>query len=83
MSESSKQAQLDALLIDAHAKGDRHALVALYAQAADHQEQNANIEATCFFLTQEFIVALESGHEKTTELNQRLVAYGREVPLNN
>lgn len=72
---------LDAQLLLAHENKDHGALVLLYSQAADEKEAENDIEATCFYLTQAFIFALESGHGRMQELNHRLVAYGREVPL--
>ena len=81
MDQPSTSAELDSLLLQAHADGDRHLLVRLYTRAADAKEAQGDVEATCFFLTQAFIFALESGDENTADLNARLVAYGREVPL--
>ncbi|MEP1205806.1 MAG: hypothetical protein ABJM29_12385 [Rhizobiaceae bacterium] len=72
---------LDAQLLLAHERRDHAALVALYAQAADQREAANDIEATCFFLTQAFIFALECGDPQVEILNRRLVAYGREEPL--
>ena len=72
---------LDTKLLRAHECRDHDALVVLYAQAADEREQEGDIDATCFYLTQAFIFALETGHRSTMELNRRLVDYGREAPL--
>ena len=74
-------AALEAALLAAHARGDCDALVTLYAAAADRMERRGEIDATCFFLTQAFVFALEAGVERTAELNRRLVAYGRAWPL--
>lgn len=81
MDGPSTTAQLDGLLLEAHANRDLSALVRLYTLAADDKEVKGDIEATCFFLTQAFIFALESGDKNTAQLNRRLVAYEREVPL--
>lgn len=81
MDQPSASEELDGLLLEAHARGSRADLVKLYTRAADAKEAAGDVEATCFFLTQAFIFALESGDEKTADLNMRLVAYGREVPL--
>ena len=72
---------LDTQLLVAHDTQDYDALVRLYTQAADEKEAVNDIEATCFFLTQAFIFALDSGNPQMVDLNQRLVTYGREVPL--
>lgn len=67
---------LESRLLAAHAAGDKHALVALYEEAA-----TAAIppEAQGFFLTQAYVYALETGHPKAAELHQRLKATGREA----
>ena len=83
MAHPSTTADLDQQLPDAHAKGDRHKLVALYTLAVDQKEAEEDVEAACFFRTQAFIFALESVDTLTAELNQRLVEYGREEPLSN
>ena len=81
MVQPSASEELDGLLLAAHAQGSHTDLVTLYTRAADTKEAAGDIEATCFFLTQAFIFALESGDDNTADLNARLVAYGREVPL--
>lgn len=73
--------QLEAALLKAHGDDNRVALIDLYIQAADLSESTGDIDATCFFLTHAYVFALEMGSEEATELNQRLVAYGRESPL--
>ncbi len=72
---------LNAQLLQAHEADDHNALVSLYAQVADQCEAAQDVEATCFYLTQAFVFALDSDHPEARELNRRLVAYGREVPL--
>ena len=81
MAKPSTSTELDGLLLAAHAAQDHGELVRLYTLAADAKEAQGNIEAACFFLTQAFIFGLESGDPNTARLNERLVAYGREVPL--
>ena len=81
MDQPSTTTELDRLLLAAHAECNHGDLVRLYTCAADDKEAQGNIEATCFFLTQAFIFALESGDENVASLNRRLVAYGREEPL--
>lgn len=66
---------LDARLLDAHARGDRQALIRLYAEAADQ----ANDETACgFYLTHAYVFALEAGAPEAAALHARLVAMGRE-----
>ncbi|MEP0940728.1 MAG: hypothetical protein ABJH63_13315 [Rhizobiaceae bacterium] len=81
MANPSASSDLDGQLLQAHAEGDLRQLVALYTLAANQKETDGDIEATCFFLTHAFIFALESGAPQTRALNRRLVAYGREEPL--
>lgn len=66
---------LDAQLLDAHAAGDRRALVRLYQQAADAAE---TVDAACFFLTHAYVYALENAHADCGHIRARLVAEGRE-----
>jgi hypothetical protein len=52
------RATLDAALLDAHARGDRAALIALYADAADAAMDPT---ARAFYLTHAYVFALEAG----------------------
>lgn len=72
---------LDRALLAAHDCQDLLALTRLYTRAADRSEALGDTEATCFYLTQAFVFALESGSSEASSLNARLVAYGRAVPL--
>ncbi|MFY1706618.1 hypothetical protein [Tritonibacter scottomollicae] len=74
-------AALHAAILAAHAQHDLERLVDLYAIAADSKEVEGDVDATCFFLTQAFVFALEAGAARAHELNRRLVAYGRAWPL--
>ncbi len=65
---------LDERLLEAHARGDRAALVALYTQAAD---QAPDTDAACFYLTQAYVFALELGHPAAAALYQQLKAHNR------
>ncbi|HCP80042.1 MAG TPA: hypothetical protein DIT67_00025 [Octadecabacter sp.] len=65
---------LDAKLLSAHARGDKSALVTLYAEAADAAE---DIDAACFYLTHAYIFGLELGHADVPELHARLSQHGR------
>lgn len=68
---------LDTRLLAAHAAGNRGALVALYAEAA---EKANSADAAGFFLTQSDIHALERGDPAAPRLQARLVADGRDRP---
>jgi len=69
---------LDQQLLDAHARGDKAALVGLYATAGDIAERAGRVDATCFYLTHAYIFALDCGSEAANILHARLVKYGRE-----
>ena len=58
-----KADNLNQRLIDAHARGEKQALVNLYTQAAD---MAGDVDQECFFLTQAYIFALETGDEQRT-----------------
>lgn len=66
---------LDTRLLDAHARGDRQALVSLYAEAADQANDDT---ARGFYLTHAYVFALEAGMPAADALRHRLVAMGRE-----
>lgn len=68
--------RLDAQLLDAHARDDRPALVALYRKAA---EQANSDTAKYFYLTHAYIFALETGHALTQDLHDALKSAGRET----
>lgn len=61
-------------LLSAQDRGDKPALVTLYAEAADDAE---GLDAACFYLTHAYIFALEIGHEDTDKLHARLNTHGR------
>jgi hypothetical protein len=61
-------------LLDAHARGDQLALVALYTEAADNTDV---IDAACFHLTHAYIFALELGDPVSDALYARLKVHGR------
>ena len=65
---------LNDAILDAHARDDGRALVALYTQAADGTN---DIDTTCFFLTYAYIYALELGIADEVSLYARLDAHGR------
>ncbi len=66
---------LEARLLNAHARGDRAALIGLYTEAADAATSQ---DATCFYLTHAYVHALETGSEAARSLHARLKAAGRE-----
>jgi hypothetical protein len=70
------RAALEAALLAAHASGDRRALVGLYAQAADGAPSPA---AAAFYLTQAYVLALDTAHPEAPRLHARLKAEGREA----
>ncbi|RBI87117.1 hypothetical protein DRV85_03045 [Rhodosalinus halophilus] len=67
---------LDAALLEAHAAGDRAALIRLYAQAAEAADDG---EAAGFYLTHAYVFALEAGAPEAAALHARLKAEGREA----
>jgi hypothetical protein len=66
---------LDALMIAAHAAGDKTELVALYTEAANLTN---DLNTKCFYLTHAYIFALDTGANQTAALHARLVSHGRE-----
>ena len=66
---------LDGPLLDAHARGDRAALVGFYAEAADLSRDS---RAAAFYLTQAYLFALETGDGRAGTLRARLVELGSE-----
>ena len=66
---------LDQALISAHEAGDGALLAELYSEAAD---QAPDVEAECFYLTQAYVFALETGAPGADALRARLKAHGRE-----
>lgn len=68
--------RLEEAILAAHAAGDRRALAALYARAADSL---TDLDAACFFLTQAYVFALEAGAPEAAPLHARLKAHGREA----
>jgi hypothetical protein len=70
------KADLDAALLDAHARGDRAALIALYAEAS---ETAAEPVARAFYLTHAYVFALEAGDPSAIVLKARLVAEGADT----
>lgn len=65
---------LDARLLEAHARGDRAALVTLYAEAG---ATAGSVDAACFYYTQAYVYGLELDHQEVPALFRRLQAQGR------
>lgn len=72
-------ASLEQRMLAAHARNDSEALMALYGEAADLQEVQGDIDAACFYLTQAFVYALESGSGEAHALQTRLWKWRREI----
>ena len=67
--------ELDAALLAAHHADDKTALVSLYTEAANRA---GTVDTACFFLTNAYVFALETGHVAAQELFLRLRTHGRE-----
>jgi hypothetical protein len=67
---------LDRQLLDAHARGDKHALVTLYTRAGETAQSE---DARYFYLTHAYIFALDTGHPRARALLDKLKAAGREA----
>ncbi|MEM6759177.1 MAG: hypothetical protein AAF601_06820 [Pseudomonadota bacterium] len=67
----------DAALLAAHEAGDKAALVALYARAADA----VTGPERAFLLTQAHVFAMEINHPEAMQLRAALVEMGCELPL--
>ena len=72
---SQDRAASSAALIAAHEAEDRVLLVRLYTQAADDAD---DVEAECFYLTQAYVFALQTGDAGADDLHRRLMGHGRE-----
>jgi hypothetical protein len=66
---------LNDLLLEAHARDDRPALIALYLEAGNTAQAD---EAAGFYLTHAYVFALEAGDLRAPDIKARLVAMGRE-----
>ena len=67
---------LDQELLNAHERGDKTALVSLYAQAANEAKSET---AKYFYMTHEFIFALDIGDPAAIGLRDELRKAGREA----
>ncbi|MEM7742590.1 MAG: hypothetical protein AAF409_02670 [Pseudomonadota bacterium] len=77
-SSADDRGALDRALLEAHAAGDRSALVRLYAEAGDGAEADGDLDAACFFWTHAYVFALQAGDPAAARLHARLKAHGRE-----
>jgi hypothetical protein len=69
--------ELEATLLEAHARGDCEALSRLYAQASHLAEAAGESDRAGFFLTQAWVFALDAGLEEARAFERRLRALGR------
>ncbi len=76
---NAKGAALDRRLLEAHARDDLTALIALYSEAADLREAVGDVDGACFYLTHAFVFSLQAGDGVAQELQRRLWQHGREV----
>jgi len=70
---------LDARMRAAHSRADLDGLVAMYTQAADMSGAASDVDAECFYLTQAYVFALDSGVSASQTLHARLKTHGREA----
>lgn len=75
------RSDLERALLQAHEHHNSAELIRLYTLAGDMSEAAGDLDACCFYLTHAFVFALEAGSNAATELNARLVAHNRAVPL--
>lgn len=71
--------KLHRLVLDAHEQNDTALLADLYGQAADNAEESGQKDKACFYLTQAYIFALDSGLAVAANYNRRLADHGRDV----
>lgn len=69
--------ELEAQLLRAHKLSDSSLLAKLYTRSAGLAEQNNDVDAACFYLTQALVYALEAGLADDEKLLKRLSLYGR------
>lgn len=73
------EADLEAKLLEAHARHDGVMLAQLYAKAAAKSEQDDQIDEACFRYTQAYVFALENGLTSlASDIHRQLLSYGRE-----
>ncbi len=78
--KQSDLAVLQQAILTAHAQNNTADLINHYTDAATLMENNSDIDAACFYLTQAYIYALDSGSEYTEDLHERLAKHGRVAP---
>ena len=76
-SDLKTRPDLEARLQAAHATNDQAELVMHYSKAADLACEDKAFDEAAFFLTHAWIFALESGHEMSERLADRLRAMGK------
>lgn len=75
----NKAENLHLQLLNAHRQNDTDSLAILYGEAADIAAQNGDTDEACFYLTQAYVFALDSGLPVAAQYNQRLADRGRDV----
>jgi len=75
--DQAANALLHKQLLAAHEAQDAAALTELYTAAADIEQSHGEISAMCYFLTQAYVHALQSGHPCCEQLHARLAEHGR------
>ncbi|MCY3982548.1 MAG: hypothetical protein OXE85_01375 [Roseovarius sp.] len=68
--------ELNSKILAAHCEKDIHSLIRLYIEAS---KTTGNHDEECFFLTNAYICALETGSSETKFLHDQLRKYGREI----
>jgi len=67
-------------LLLAHEQNNYSDLVTYYSKAATLMENQGDIDAACFYLTQAYVYAMECGSDQAQELHNRLAKHGRVAP---
>lgn len=65
------------MVIDASERGETAVLIAAYVEAADIVESQGRIDEACFYLTQAYVLALDTNDESEDALDARLISHGR------
>ena len=71
-------AELHGRILSAHAAGDGTLLARLYGEAGTRLLADGKVDEGCFFLTQAYAYALETGLDSATEFHRCLAEHGRE-----
>ncbi len=74
---ASSQKHIDDTLLYAHETDDYARLVEGYQIASEFFLMQRDVDRACFYLTQAYVYALVSDHEKKDDINAILCQYGR------